>query len=71
MKKSLVGEGIRGEVETSEKIGTSLLPAWDFGLGTPASSSCFPEKLAGELTQKLRWVVQDPRAIGKEEEEKQ
>ena len=59
VKRSLEGGRIRSEV------GVSLLPASDLP-NALANLSCSPEMSAGELTQRLHRMVQDPRAIVKD-----
>ena len=66
VKRSLEGRGTRGGMGASGGVGASSLPASDF-LDTLASSSCSPEMLAEELTQRLRRVMQDPEVIAKGE----
>ena len=67
VKRSLVEERTRVGVGASEGVGAlvgaSLLPALNSQTGPwPASSSCSPIGLVGELTQGLR-RAQDPGAI--------
>ena len=72
VKKSLEGRRTRGGVGAAEGVGASSLPASDLlpESWAPASSSCSLGSTKG-LTQELRWVMQDPGAIAKEEEKDQ
>ena len=60
VKRSLEGGGIKSRVEVLGEVKALLLPALDL---TSTSLSCSPGMLAGELTQRLRWVVQNLGAI--------
>ena len=60
VNRFLAGRGIKDGVGVSKKIGALSLPASDFA---PASSSYFPEILAGKLIQGLCRVMWDFRAI--------
>ena len=66
MKRSSVGRGTRGGVETLERVGALLLLASDLPFWAPVSSFCSVGSMRG-LTQGLRWVVQDAGAITKDE----
>ena len=65
LKRSVAGEGTRGEVGASRGVGASLLPTSDLLPWVPASSSC-SFRSAERLTQGVRRVVRDLEAIVKE-----
>ena len=71
VKRSLEVGGTRGGVEASGGVGASvralLLPALDLlaGPSAPPSLSSYLAGSTGVLTQGLRRVVRDPRAIAK------
>ena len=69
VNRFLAGEGTRGGLGASGRVGASLLPAFDLP-GAPASLFC-SIGLTKRLTQGLRRVVRDLGAIAKEEEKDQ
>ena len=65
MNGSSVGGRTKGRVEASGGVKALLLLTFDF-LGARASSSS-SMRLTERLMQGLCWVVQDPRAIAKDD----
>ena len=62
VKKSLAGGRTKDGVGAFRGVEASSLPLSNLA---PASLSYFPGMLVGRLTQELRQVVKDPRAIVK------